>query len=525
MFGVQMCFRDSLQEPTTLVNQTIELVRIDGGDTVRFVVRYSSKQRCYDWNLNLVQLLIGEEKKINRARFGKEDKKERVPADDNRQLALLSKERRVSKEVSFKSLTIGEEGCGGLEDDKGGGVGNGDGGKKKFRAVCMGDIVPLELQVREASLTPLRQSKVGFFKVTMDFQTFQDRLLMEGQHEVKAVYMGGNMVLLQCSGEGDLVEVMKFNKHWWDLCFSKNIPWKPNLVSECREIWIQIFGIPLHVWEEGTFKMVAGRFGVFVDFDDATVSKQRLDVARVKLRTVRRGMIDTVLQLKVQGVLFDVWVVEERCSCGDDRRFEEEVGDQTGDKLNSSSGDGVWRRDDGDLFSDGRTNSDSSETCEAVLGLQEVGRQQISVVADVNGGIRDVDILGQTFLEKTVGESLQEESGEVQHMERESDENAQIPSGAPSKDMCAGLGAVVGPVMSCPIPPKHCDVLLGEKVTYGEWGGPLLVGPNAFEDGRISGPVGPNEQPRIHSFVGEAHVECVPQPAHCGDVFLEERGT
>jgi hypothetical protein len=52
--------------------------------------------------------------------------------------------------------------------------------------------------------------------------------------------------------------------------------------------------------------MVAGRYEVFLDFDEVTVSKQRLNVARVKLRTVRRGLIDTVLQLKVQGGTFDV---------------------------------------------------------------------------------------------------------------------------------------------------------------------------------------------------------------------------
>ncbi|MCI48795.1 hypothetical protein A2U01_0070038, partial [Trifolium medium] len=83
------------------------------------------------------------------------------------------------------------------------------------------------------------------------------------------------------------------------------------MISESRVIWIQIYGIPLHAWEECSFKSVAGRFGVFLDFDDATMAKKRLDVARLKLRTVRRGMIDTILHLKVLGISYDVWVVEE----------------------------------------------------------------------------------------------------------------------------------------------------------------------------------------------------------------------
>jgi hypothetical protein len=68
-----------------------------------------------------------------------------------------------------------------------------------------------------------------------------------------------------------LAEVLKFNKQWWDHCFRNIVPWKPNLLSKCRDTWIQIFGIPLHAWEEGTFKMIAGRFGVFLHFDEATV--------------------------------------------------------------------------------------------------------------------------------------------------------------------------------------------------------------------------------------------------------------
>jgi hypothetical protein len=54
--------------------------------------------------------------------------------------------------------------------------------------------------------------------------------------------------------------------------------------------------------------MVAGRFGVFLNFDEVTVAKHRLDVARVKLKTIKRGMIDTVLQLRVHGIAYDVWV-------------------------------------------------------------------------------------------------------------------------------------------------------------------------------------------------------------------------
>jgi hypothetical protein len=114
-------------------------------------------------------------------------------------------------------------------------------------------------------------------------------------------------------------------------------------------------------WDEGCFKSVAGRFGVFLDFDEATISKHRFDVARVKLRTVRRVLIDTVVQLSVMGSTFDVWVVEERCCCGDEGRVEEEGSDDNSGRASMNSGVEVWPGQKEDLFSDGTDDSDKSE--------------------------------------------------------------------------------------------------------------------------------------------------------------------
>ncbi|MCI20235.1 hypothetical protein A2U01_0041397, partial [Trifolium medium] len=121
----------------------------------------------------------------------------------------------------------------------------------------MGDLQPLELRVCDNTLKTLKESKVGFLKNSVGFQTFRNRLVAEKNYDVEAIYMGGNMVLLQ------------------SLC-------------------------------------------------EATIEKQRYDVARVKLRIVRRGMIDTVLQLSVLSVAFDVWVVEEMCCCFEEEGCEED---------------------------------------------------------------------------------------------------------------------------------------------------------------------------------------------------------
>lgn len=75
-------------------------------------------------------------------------------------------------------------------------------------------------------------------------------------------------------------------------------------------VWLHVHGIPLHVWDEPLFKKIDSLFGVFLDFDDYTIGRKRLDVAMIQVSSKRRGVIDEHLNLKVMGMDFCLWVVE-----------------------------------------------------------------------------------------------------------------------------------------------------------------------------------------------------------------------
>jgi hypothetical protein len=447
--------------------------------------------------------------RVNIARFRKDDQKEGVPYNGEPKQRSLSSNLQVNEELSFKNLLLrGEggkveggrvvkEGLGGYEEV----------GRRKTRALTLGDVEPVELHVQQDTWRLLGQSKVGIFKETMDFQSFHDRLLLEGQHEVKAIYMGGNKVLLQSPCEGELNEVMKINKTWWDQCFVKIIPWQPKILSESRDIWLQIYGIPLHAWEENSLKRIAGRFGVFLDFDEATIAKHRLDVARVKLRTVRRGMIDTVLQLKLRGELFDVWVVEERCSCGEEGRFEEVEGYRSL-QVNSDSGEQGWKGDENDLFSDGKSDSDVSESCHALLGRQPEGKLQYGVDTESNRGIENIDFDSQGMCDGNVGESLSATPIADGHVEEGGEELTQIPSSVVGVEACVVRGEGVGQdVENSNILPLVC-VEMAERVgedsqVLATGVGPVGPGPN------WNSPFDAGVQPC--SNLGQSIVECTQQ--------------
>jgi hypothetical protein len=134
----------------------------------------------------------------------------------------------------------------------------------------------------------------------MDPKALQQALVMEGLHRVKATVMGERLMLLHLDGTGDIEAVRSNHQQWWDSMFKSVKSWNPKLVAESRVVWIEVPGVPPHVWD-----------GVFIDFDEDTIERKRLDVARVQVSTMRRGFIDEVLSIKVMGALFKLWVVEE----------------------------------------------------------------------------------------------------------------------------------------------------------------------------------------------------------------------
>jgi hypothetical protein len=75
---------------------------------------------------------------------------------------------------------------------------------------------------------------------------------------------------------------------------------------------VKIYGIPLHVWGENLFKAIGSRCGEFIDFDNNTASRGKLDVARIKMLTGFCGEIDEALKIMAMGVEYSLRVVEDK---------------------------------------------------------------------------------------------------------------------------------------------------------------------------------------------------------------------
>ncbi|MCI34849.1 hypothetical protein A2U01_0056070, partial [Trifolium medium] len=111
---------------------------------------------------------------------------------------------------------------------------------------------------------------------------------------------------------GELENLCKSKADWLCYYFKEVKPWSPSVYADRRDTWVKVFGIPLHAWGENLFKGIGGIYGEFLDFDEETASRSKLDVARIKIATSFIGSIDDPVKITVLGVIYTIWVVEEK---------------------------------------------------------------------------------------------------------------------------------------------------------------------------------------------------------------------
>ncbi|WJX23811.1 hypothetical protein P8452_12998 [Trifolium repens] len=168
----------------------------------------------------------------------------------------------------------------------------------------------------------LERSYVGRLVNGGEAKTLQLNFCLEGFREVKVAVLGGGFVLISSDKTLDLQKVFNSSQSWRG-ALENVTPWSPNKIPVRRDIWVNIYGVPLQCWGETLFRMITEEFGAFLFMDAETRNKSRMDVARVKLSCPLLGTIDRVIPVVVQGCSLAIRVVEERGFVFDDDRLEQ----------------------------------------------------------------------------------------------------------------------------------------------------------------------------------------------------------
>ena len=119
---------------------------------------------------------------------------------------------------------------------------------------------------------------MGELVIDQEAEAVQLSMVMEGISQVKVISMGVGRVLLKLEDQGDFFRFKNCHLNWWNATFKRAKRWSPERFVFSRKVWLNVFGIPLHAWDEPLFKLLRSKFGAFLDFDEATINRKRLDI-------------------------------------------------------------------------------------------------------------------------------------------------------------------------------------------------------------------------------------------------------
>jgi hypothetical protein len=179
---------------------------------------------------------------------------------------------------------------------------------------------------------------------------------------------------------GEVKEVME-TVGWWCSLFEHVVPWTPELTSNDRVTWIRCYGVPVHAWGFDLFRAVAFKYGRFIDTDENTKRLTRCDVARIKIVSGEKKVIDSVMAVKVRGRRFDIRVIEEvggsageqRCDSKNIRGIEDDAYSK------ASSGGGVSAVGVVEGFSESSSDADVSDSGQVLLEVEKRGLVSLQI--------------------------------------------------------------------------------------------------------------------------------------------------
>ncbi|KAE9459311.1 hypothetical protein C3L33_08797, partial [Rhododendron williamsianum] len=100
---------------------------------------------------------------------------------------------------------------------------------------------------------------------------------------------------------------------WLKNWFLKVDKWSPKVkVETFREVWLSCFGVPLNLWNTGTFFNIGKCWGESTMVDDETSRGSFFSVGKVKILTNKFEAINQVINLENNGKFYPARVIEEQ---------------------------------------------------------------------------------------------------------------------------------------------------------------------------------------------------------------------
>ncbi|KAL2604534.1 hypothetical protein AAZV13_09G073000 [Glycine max] len=174
----------------------------------------------------------------------------------------------------------------------------------------------LRLEISEETKKRYAHTWVGRLKRPQVFERVEEELSWTLGAEVSLKYFGDDLVLLIGLSDTKAQDLMNEESNHGTTAFYELKKWNPKTKPGNRLIWVQCWGIPLVAWSIEQMRKIVAELGDLVDVDDNFEDMQRLDRARVLVRTPWTPTVEHNVTAHIDGVDHTISIVEEHCNAG-----------------------------------------------------------------------------------------------------------------------------------------------------------------------------------------------------------------
>lgn len=197
--------------------------------------------------------------------------------------------------------------------------------KQVWRKVINNKPQPIHLKgVKNEWLT---KSAVAKLSPLRSIVYVQDRLKLLGYLNIEVRPMGGDMVVLTFSNVGEKDSMLSGDEpNGFQEWFVDIMKWEESMEVPCsRMVWLNCYGIPLHLWNVDTFKKIGRKWGEVISISDDNFKGLSFIVGKVLISTTVMEIINQVIEVEHKGRIMNIRVIEEHvvintflrasCSC------------------------------------------------------------------------------------------------------------------------------------------------------------------------------------------------------------------
>ncbi|GAU51140.1 hypothetical protein TSUD_411890 [Trifolium subterraneum] len=131
----------------------------------------------------------------------------------------------------------------------------------------------------------------------------QSRIMDVGLNNLIIIPLGADKVFFRSMAGEDALEVVNNAKDFFSFIFSHWMRWDFRQQTYKRGAWVRLYGLPVHTWNVNFFKLCVFDCGTFLRVDSCSADKDRLDFARVLIATPELEIVNTVVNVLVDGTL------------------------------------------------------------------------------------------------------------------------------------------------------------------------------------------------------------------------------